>query len=230
MTRKGSAMIKPLTFLAALAAATPVVGQQSFAAPEGCTATLTVQHKGCVMINVWQCEADNPGDQWIALLTQGGVFSIQKVDDEFQWVEAYKITGNEALITPAEDPASLTDLFEQQVDTWDFMLETEDGIERNVGFDMLTGETTVIDGETLLNTEFQGRTLDADGNEIEAGSGRQFVSDKHRLFFFGLAWDDATPDDIIDMSPVEFIYPGEPGFFSDSPQYECNVIESGFQP
>jgi hypothetical protein len=214
--------------LTALFLATPVVAQQSFSAPEGCTATLTVQHKGCVMTNVWQCDIDAPGDQWIALLTQAGVFSVQKVDAEFQWLENYKATGTERLQTPAEDPASLTELFATQIDTWDFVIETETGPERNVGFDMLTGETTVIDGETLLNTQFQGRTLDGEGNEIEAGSGRQFVSEKHRMFFFGLAWDDATPDDVIDMSPVEFVYPGEPGFFSDSPKFECNVIESGF--
>ncbi len=221
-------MMKPLTILAALIVATPTVAQQSFAAPEGCEAKLTVQHKGCVVINVWQCEADDPGDQWIALLTQAGVFSVQKVDDEFQWIENYKVTGTERLLTPAPDPASLTELLEAQIDTWDFTLETETGEERHVGFDMLTGDTTTIDGEVLLNTEFQGRTLDGDGNEIEAGSGRQFVSAEHRLFFFGIAWDDATPDDVIDMSPVEFIYPGEAGFFSDMPKYECNEIDARF--
>lgn len=221
-------MMKPLTILAALTVATPTVAQQSFAAPEGCEAKLTVQHKGCVVINVWQCEADDPGDQWIALLTQAGVFSVQKVDDEFQWIENYKVTGTERLLTPAPDPASLTELLEAQIDTWDFTLETETGEERHVGFDMLTGDTTTIDGEVLLNTEFQGRTLDGDGNEIEAGSGRQFVSAEHRLFFFGIAWDDATPDDVIDMSPVEFIYPGEAGFFSDTPKYECNEIDARF--
>ncbi len=223
-------MMKPLIILSALVAAAPVVAQQSFAAPEGCEAKLTVQQKGCVMVNVWTCEADDPGDQWITLIGQGGVFSVQKVDAEFQWVEAYKISGNERLITPADDPASLTTLFEAQIDTWDFTLETEEGTERNVGFDMLTGETTVIDGETLLNTEYQGRTLDADGTVINNGAGRQFVSEQHRLFFFGKSWNADTPDQVIDMSPIEFIYPGEPGFFSAQPRYECNVIESGFQP
>ncbi len=221
-------MMKPLMTLAALTIAAPAVAQQSFAAPEGCEATLTVQHKGCVMINVWQCEADDPGDQWIALLTQAGVFSLQKVDNEFQWIENYKVTGNERLLTPADDPASLTELFEAQIDTWDFTLDTPNGEERHVGFDMLTGEETVIDGVTLLNTEFQGRTIDSEGIEVESGSGRQFVSEEHRLFFFGTAWDDATPDDIIDMSPVEFIFPDEPGFFSANPKYECNVIESAY--
>ncbi len=223
-------MMKPLMIVGALVLATPVAAQQTFAAPEGCEATLTVQQKGCVMVNVWRCEADNPGDQWIALISQAGVFSVQKVDAEFQWIESYKISGNERLQTPAPDPASLTELFETQVDTWDFTLETDDGTERNVGFDMLTGETTVIDGETLLNTEYQGRTLDADGNEIEAGNGRQFVSEEHRLFFFGESWDAATPDQVIDMSPVEFIYPGEPGFFSAVPTYECNELETGYRP
>jgi hypothetical protein len=210
--------------------AAPAVAQQSFAAPEGCEAKLTVQHKSCVLINVWTCEADIPGDQWIALISQQGVFSVQKVDSEFQWLESYKVTGNEQLITPADDPASLTELFANQVDTWDFTLETEGGTERNVGFDSLTGEITVIDGEELLNTEYSGRTVDQDGVELDLGSGRQFVSEKHRLFFFGEAWQDATPDQIIDMSPVEFIYPDEPGFFSDQPKYECNEIDASYQP
>jgi hypothetical protein len=223
-------MMKPLMITALMLSAAPVAAQQSFAAPEGCEAKLTVQQKGCVMVNIWTCQADDPGDQWIALISQAGVFSVQKVDSEFQWIESYKVTGNERLLTPAEDPASLTELFASQIDTWDFTLETEDGTQRNVGFDMLTGETTVIDGETLLNTEFQGRTIDGDGNEIEAGIGRQFVSETHRMFFFGETWDAATPDQVIDMSPVEFIYPGESGFFSDSPKFECNVIESGYQP
>ena len=220
--------MKPRTILAAMLTATPVVAQQSFDVPDGCTPTLTVQHKSCIMINVWQCDADAPGDQWIALFGQGGLFSLQRVDAEFQWVESFKVVGNERLITPAPDPASLTELFANQLDTWDFTLETDEGTERNVGFDMLSGETTVIDGETLLNTEFQGRTIDGEGNVIDASNGAQFVSEKHRLFFFGTSWPQENPDQIMDMSPVDFIYPGEQGFFSDQPVYECNQIDASY--
>lgn len=216
--------------ITALAMASPAVAQQSFAAPDGCTGKLTVQHRNCVMVNVWTCDADAPGDQWIGLIGQAGLFSVQRVDDQFQWMESYKVSGNEMLQVPAADPASLDELFANGLDTWDFTLDTDNGPERHVGFDMLTGETIVIGDETLLATEFQGRTLDADGNEIYAGSGRQFVSETHRMFFLGQAWDDATPDDVIDSAPVDFIYPGEAGFFSDQPRYECNVIESGFRP
>ena len=221
-------MMKPLAILAALAAATPAVAQQSFAAPEGCEAKLTVQHKGCIVINIWQCEADNPGDQWIALLGGGGLFSVQRVDREFQWIEAFKITGDDSLVMPADDPASLDELFANQIDTWDFTLETTEGAERHVGYDLLTGETIVIDGEELLLTEFQGRTLDADGNEIEASVGRQYVSETHRMFFLGETWEAETPDDVLDLSPVEFIYPDEPGFFTATPVYECNEIDASY--
>ncbi|PRY77683.1 hypothetical protein CLV80_105166 [Yoonia maritima] len=223
-------MMKPVLTIATLMLASPVAAQQSFAAPEGCEAKLTVQQKGCVMVNVWTCEADSEGDQWIALIGQTGVFSVQRVDDEFQWMETYSVLGNEALQEPVEDPSSLTELFANQVDTWDFTIETEGGAERNVGFDMLTGETIVIDGETLFETEYQGQTIDADGNVLDASSGRQYVSEDHRLFFFGQSWSEEDPDQITDMSPVEFIYPDEPGFFADQPVYECNEIETSYQP
>lgn len=223
-------MLKTTVAASCLFFAAPLAAQQTFSPPEGCTGTLTVQQKGCVMVNVWSCEADPAGDQWIALISQGGVFSVQRVDDEFQWVESFKVTGNEALQTPAPDPASLTELFETQLDTWDFTLETPSGTERNVGYDMLTGETEVIDGVSLHVTEYAGRTIDQDGNEIDAGEGRQYVSEELRLFFFGQSWDAASPDDVIDMSPVEFIYPGEPGFFSDRPVYECNELDVGYRP
>ncbi|ARU02646.1 hypothetical protein [Yoonia vestfoldensis] len=223
-------MAKPLLTLIALLLAAPVAAQQSFAPPQGCTGKLTVQHRNCVLVNVWTCAADPAGHQWLALIGQNGLFSVQRVDDQFQWLESYKLNGTEILQLPAPDPASLDELFATQLDTWDFTLDTDAGTERHVGFDMLTGETIVIDGETLLVTEFQGRTTDADGNEIYAGSGRQYVSENHRLFFLGEGWEDATPDQIMDSSPVEFIYPGEAGFFADQPRYECNVIESGFRP
>ncbi|SFR52445.1 hypothetical protein SAMN04488005_2547 [Yoonia tamlensis] len=223
-------MMKPLMTLALLTLASPAVAQQNFAAPEGCEAKLTVQQKGCVMVNIWTCEADNAGDQWIALIGQAGVFSVQRVDREFQWMETYSVLGNETLVEPVPDPSSLTELFANQVDTWDFTITKETGDERNVGFDLLTGESVEIDGETLLMTEFQGQTLDADGNILDASNGRQFVSETHRLFFYGQSWQAETPDQIIDMSPLEFIYPGEPGFFAAQPKFECNEIETSYRP
>ena len=57
-------MTKPWIFSAALAmtavcAAMPAVAQQSFAAPEGCEAKLTVQHKCCVCLLYTSDAADD---------------------------------------------------------------------------------------------------------------------------------------------------------------------------
>lgn len=201
---------------------------QSFSVPPGCEGIVTVQQRGCVLVNVWQCEADDEGDKWIALISEAGVFSVQHVDVEFQWLESFKVTGNELLQQPAPDPASMTELLKNGVDTFEFVLEKESGPERNVGFDTLTGVEVEIDGEPLLQTEFEGRTLAVDGTELDHSYGRQFVSPKHRLFFFGESWNAETPDQIIDMSPVEFIYPDEAGFFSAKPKFECSVIDASF--
>lgn len=214
--------------IAALLLAPVAVSAQSFSVPEGCEGVVTVQQHGCVMVNVWQCEADPAGDKWIALIGEGGVFSIQHVDREFQWIEAFRPSGTETLEQPAPDPSSITELLENGIDTWEFVINKPEGAERNVGFDALTGLEVMIDGEPLLQTEFEGKTLLLDGTEIDDGAGRQYVSAKHRLFFFGENWDPATPDDVVDLSPVEFIYPGEDGFFSQRPKFECGVIESRF--
>lgn len=201
---------------------------QSFGVPEGCEGVVTVQQRGCLLVNVWQCEADPEGDKWIALIGAGGLFSVQHVDDEFQWLESFKASGDERLEQPAPDPASMTELLANGLDTFEFVIQKDNGAERNVGFDTLTGLEVIIDDEPLFQTEFEGKTLTMDGTQIGEGTGRQYVSAKHRLFFFGQSWDAETPDQVTDMSPVEFIYPDEKGFFSAKPKFECGVIESGF--
>jgi len=201
---------------------------QSFSVPDGCEGVVTVQQRGCLMVNVWQCKADPAGDKWLALITQNGPFSIQHVDREFQWLESFKVTGNEVLVQPAPDPSSMTELLENGLDTYEFVIKKETGIERNIGFDALTDLEVEIDGEPLLQTEFEGRTIAEDGTELDHGVGHQFVSAKHRMFFFGESWDAATPDQVVDLSPVEFIYPGEAGFFAAKPKFECDLVDASF--
>ncbi len=201
---------------------------QTFPVPEGCSGIVTVQQRGCVLVNVWQCEADPEGDKWIALFGEVGLVSVQHVDSEFQWLEAFKRSGDETLEQPAPDPASMTELLENGLDTFEFVIKKSETAERNVGYDSLTGLDVIIDDEPLLQTEYEGKTLAMDGTVLYEGAGRQFVSAKHRIFFFGQSWDAATPDQVTDLSPVEFLYPDEAGFFSSTPKFECGVIESRF--
>lgn len=214
---------------AAVGAVSPVAAQ-TFTPPAGCDAMLTVQQNACLVTHVWTCEADNPGDKWLALMTASGPARVFKVDNDFQWLETFTPMGSEALVLPSADPASMTELLANGIDTYDFVIQKDVGTERVVGVDRLPGTTTVIDGEELLDTTYSSDTINQDGEIIEASEGVQYISEKHRLFFFGRSWDKSTPDEVNDASPVTFIYPGEEGFLSMRPQYGCGVIESGYRP
>jgi len=183
------------------------------------------------MLNVWTCEADQEGDQWLALFTEGGIRRLRKIDSEFQWLETYDLgTGLvEKIITPAPDPENLTELFRDQTDTYDFTI-TQSGPtagpdERIVGYDKLTGSTTVIDGETLLDTEYAYDVLNPDGGVESQHKGRQFVHPDYRIFLFG---ESLTPDGSVerDNRPISFAKPGDADFFRDLPTFDCGAVLS----
>lgn len=225
--RPVAAQISAAVLIACLAA--PALAQE-FTPPQGCTPVLTVQSRSCLVIHTWTCAADAPGAQWMALFTDRGPYNIRKVDAEFQWLETYFAAppATETMQVPAPDPASISVLLAEDLDTYDFTVSNDRGTpdERITGFDSLTGESVVIDGETLLRTEFSYEVTLPDGTVQYSGGGAQFLSERHRLFLLGLSWETATPDQITDASPVEFIYPGEPGFFSTRPQYDCGAVLS----
>ncbi|NDV02900.1 hypothetical protein [Pseudoroseicyclus tamaricis] len=204
------------------------VAAQDFAPPEGCVGTLTVQQRACLVVNVWECEADAPGEQWVALFGVGGPFQVKKVDEDFQWLTTFYPDRVETMELPAPDPGSLSELLETGRDSYDFTTTSDDGApaERVVGVDRLTGEEVEIDGEPLLATTYSYDVVTADGEITYSGVGEQYVSERHRLFLLGRSWQRDTPEEVLEASPVDFIYPGEPGFFSTSPQYDCGVIES----
>ena len=215
-----------------LLCAGPALGQSSFDPPPGCTGVLTVQSRACLVTHIWTCEADAPGEQWVALFTAAGPFNVRKVDAEFQWLETYfaQPPAVETMVQPAPDPESISVLLAEDYDTYDFTITNDRGepAERIQGYDSLTGEDVVIDGEPLLRTEFAYNVTLPDGTISYRGAGRQFISPSHRLFFLGESWNQDTPDQITDATPVEFIYPGEPGFFAAAPRYECNTVLSGY--
>lgn len=204
---------------------------ERFHPPQGCTGKLTVQSRGCELDNIWTCEADAPGENWRAVFTAEGLVYLSKIDAETQWLETYDMfpTSSERLVQPAPDPASLTELLETGTDTYDFRMQTSVGPVRYVGFDRLTGEQVAIDGEPLLPTEFRAEVTPPDGATYTV-HGNEYVSVTHRRFIGGTRTyteADGTSWDV-DNSPVEFIYPGEPGFFSRVPEYDCDATLARF--
>lgn len=211
----------------------PVVAQE-FTLPVGCTAYLTVQSVSCDVGHHFTCEGDAPGNQRRVSLNDDGVTYFGMIDAETQWVESsYLFTGHsERLGADPADPASFTELLEIGANSFDFItLSDEIGETRYVGADLLTGETVVIDGVELLQTEYIIRSENAAGEVIWSATGNEYISPEWRIFLAGAGRTELNGEIFEDDdSPAEFILPGEPGFLSRFPKYGCGVTESSFAP
>lgn len=212
-----------------LLAAPAVAG--SFTPPEGCTAFMTVQSKGCRVSNHYTCEADPAGDQWRADYDQEGVYFLSRIDSEAQWVESIEIDppSRQTLDANPADPASFSDLLATGNDSYIFGLSKDTGDRTRVrGADRLTGKQVVIDGITLQQTEFNFTETDTAGNVLRRSRGNEYIHPEWRLFFSGPSqWDGGDGTYLpIDGSPVQFIFPGEPGFASTQPLFDCDAVMS----
>lgn len=211
--------------LATLALPAPALSS-TWTPPEGCEAFLTVQSKACRVSHYYTCQADAPGDQWRVDMDQEGEFFFSRIDYEAQWVESFDPV-RQVLDPSPVDPASFSELLAAGIDTWDFTLSKEDGsVSRVAGFDRLTGQSAVIDGITLSQTEVQATEYDPLGNVIRRSRGNEYLHPEWRMFFAGPGETDLGDGQWlpIDGSPVDFHFPGDEGFLARQPIYDCDAL------
>lgn len=207
-------------------------GPRLFQIPDGCEGFLTVQSRSCTVSHYWRCDADPEGTHWRATLDQDGAFYLTFTDSEFRWLRSWNIRsgGNDTLIEPEDDPASLSELLETGRDSMVFSIREENSLgvfQRDyTGFDALTGESVTVDGRELLVTEFayQYNTLEGERRT----EGNQFVLESLRLFFGGLETVTLPNGETFEgnYSPMEFAEPGERGFLTMDPLYDCGDMMS----
>jgi hypothetical protein len=202
----------------------------TFTPPEGCSVWMTVQARACRVSNYYKCTADAPGDQWRADFDQESMFFLSKINREAEWIESYDFfpTVRQQLDPGAEDPGSFSTLLSEGMDTFAFNLSRDDGTRSRVrGFDKLTGKTVVIDGITLQETQFEYEETDPEGNLLRRSRGNEYIHPEWRNFFAGPSeWDGGGGYVPINGSPVQFIFPGEPGFAATEPVFECEAVMS----
>lgn len=206
---------------------------ERFPVPEGCTGFLTVQSRSCLISHHWRCEGDPAGSHWRVTLDQDGPFYLNYSDAEFRWLRSFNLRGGsqDTLIEPEEDPASLSELLATGSDTMVFSIreETSAGtFQRDyTGYDRLTGNFVNIDGHELEMTDFAYQWETGGGPRVTTGT--QFVSREWGLFFGGLETVTTPAGETLEgnYSPVSFAEPGEPGFLSTQPDYDCGEIMSG---
>lgn len=229
--QKGETAMRTTLALVLLATLAGPALAGTWTAPQGCEIFLTVQSKACRVSNYYRCQRDDPGDQWRADFDQEGLFFQSRINSETEWVESYDSnpTVMQTLDAGAEDHASFSELLASGLDTFAFGLSRDDGGHSNVrGFDRLTGKAMTIDGVALEQTEFDYTETDDAGNVVNRARGNEYISRDLRTFFAGPGETDLGDGQWrpIDGSPVDFAFPGDPGFASKQPIHECDEIMS----
>jgi hypothetical protein len=197
--------------------------------PAGCEAYVTIQSKACIVSHQFRCERDPEGDQWRVDIGQQGELFYSHIDSEGQWLESFGST-RQVLDPAPTDPASITELLAEGIDTGEFSVSRDDGTaSRFSGFDRLTGQEVVIDGVTLLQTEVDYTEYDRAGTVVGRVRGNEFVSADWRSFLGGKGEHDLGDGKWLpmDASPVEFAFPGEEGFLATQPKFDCDVVSAG---
>lgn len=203
-------------------------GAANFTPPQGCKLEITVQNRSCTVSQHYRCSSDAPGDQWVTYFTREGATYQSRIDRETRWMESTDLRSGltDLLQEGAKDNASFSALLKNGRDDFDFWTKANDG-ERlhHVGHDELTGEKVQIDGVALEVTRFQLTTFNEQGDELIRRQGQQFISRAQGRFYGGIEssddWTGATEK--TNDSPVTFAFPGQPGFGSTVPEYDCDL-------
>ncbi|GGL55862.1 hypothetical protein GCM10011392_07870 [Wenxinia marina] len=190
-----------------------------------------MQKRGCTVSHLYSCSGDPQGLQWRADFAEDGMTYYGAIDAETQWIESHHLLAGrvERLLPGAADPASLTTLMSTGRDDFDFVTQDDAGYRtRFVGYDRLTGERVTVDGVTLDRTAFDVIATDVDtGAVVWRVTGNEFIQRDWRTFIAGTSRYE-LPDDVIenDYSPMEFLFPGDEGFLSVHPKYDCGLMIS----
>jgi hypothetical protein len=203
---------------------------QTFSLPAGCTAYLTVQSKECTVSHHFTCTNYSTGVQGRVDLDDIGATYIGTIDAETQWLNSFNpSTGSTETLEPGgAKPASFSELISTGSNDFDFSTRNDQtGLVHFVGNDTLTGTSVTIDGVTLEETTFHLTATAEDGTELWRTTGHEYISRDWRMFLSGTG-ETVTPAGSYksDGSPVEFIFPGEPGFLSPNPKFGCGVVTS----
>jgi hypothetical protein len=226
-------MIRQTALCVLLAVPVPVVAG-TYTPPEGCSLYMTVQSRQCRVSNHYTCTADNPDDKWRADFDQEGIFFNSRIDNETQWIESFDMDPPDVqrLASNPADPASFSELLADGRDDFEFNLDRDSGLNTTArGYDRLTGKTFVIDGILLQETEFDFTEVDRAGNVVRRARGNEYIHPEWRLFFAGPGETEIDGMMLpIDGSPLQFIFPGEPGFAATQPLFECDDVLSQAAP
>lgn len=215
--------------LLCLAPVAPVLAADTLTLPQGCQAYVTTQLSNCQISHHYTCASDPEGHQWVTYVDGEGAFFTSQIDFETRWIKSFDHDdGIWSFLNPdAPDHASFSDLADKGYDDMDFSTTNEAGETRHFrGYDRLTGKSLVIDGVQFDQTEFDLSAFSDEGDFLWRRKGIQMISRDWRLFFSDDETFENSAGDVFEVSdtPMEFVFPEEPGFLSMTPAFGCDLL------
>lgn len=208
-----------------------------FTPPQGCEAFLTVQSRGCSVSVMWRCDLAPDGDFSEASYGPDGLETLVSYTASYQWIDTVYTwdQSREEFLPPAADPIDVAGLIKTGIDTYEFSMRRSEPDRtyeiRVTGADELTGATSEIDGYTLDHVHTRLEIADDEGNVEYSSDGIQYFSRALGQFFLGtetVQFEDGERGEF-DTTPVDIIEPGEPGFGSTVPLYDCTATDAALR-
>lgn len=196
---------------------------ETFAMPEGCEAFLTVGARDCTMTHHARCAGDPDGWRREFHVDAAGASDVIVFDGDGQPARFVGMDGLdvEAETIAAADPMSMSSLLDEGDDEVALTMTVSGG---GVSFEVvlearfwLTGQTLVVDGETLEAVAYDSVSRLEGGSIMSELAGVDHVSRARRIQFGGPSFSGASEDD----TPAAFVEPGEPGFLAARPTHGC---------
>lgn len=221
---------KAITAAALAAALAPLPGfSGTFTPPPGCRLEVTVQQRGCSVLQQYRCDSDAAGDQRAAVFRREGLVYLSQIDAETRWLHSTQLPEGieDVLVEDSADHASFSTLLHEGMDEFDFMTRSNlNETLRFIGHDRLTGRKRVIDGVELEETRFLVTSYDEAGRSLIQRSGQQFINRAMGRFYGGIEesfdWTGETRN--TNDTPVLFSFPGEEGFGDTEPKFDCDEM------
>jgi hypothetical protein len=198
-----------------------------------CTPVYAIQKRGCALEKVFFCSVSGEDFLLYREIEEGLKVSTEVTDIQGVTVVYWNSQGDFDMIGLAEirDPHSVTELLETGRDEFDHtgLVHAEpfiDPIPLDVTGEMRLTDETIVLGHTVFTKLVYEYWFQINAAEMH-WVGDQYLDRETHAIIAGSGTSSVGGFESTETAvPVEIIYPDDPAFESDQPQYDCKAISS----
>ena len=201
----------------------PVLADPVMDVPQGCTGFLTIQLENCSVLNHWRCERDPSGRYSVTKIDSDQTEIQQQVLEGLSLLEMTVVQHDQRITVDQIDLEEYHELLEKGADTYASVLRYDDSGYHIAlqGQNELTGKTVVIDGVDLLEVKSTSEFTHPSG-QITRKTVMQYIMPSGPLWVPDRIMETGPDNVIAHLGPVDFVWPGQDGFMTRVPRFNCS--------